>query len=157
MDMSHDVVPKVPLVPGGGFEVDVVDVRFELIDLLVRDVQAEFFFRLGQSNPHAPPGGNSALRRPESGHLTGRVSGNQRVRVNVVAQRRLSRLSVISSFLPLGIYFRSQRSLHVVIERSLERCPFRSRRRPVQLPGWRLHIVRPGRGGRLESARQFRN
>lgn len=42
VDVSHDVVPELPLLLGGHGEVDVLGVALHLLDLSVRDRQTQF-------------------------------------------------------------------------------------------------------------------
>ena len=86
VDVGHHVVAELLLVLRRGGEVDVVDMRPQLVNLLLRDVEAQFPLGFSEHHPEFSPGGMLHLRRPQRGHLARGVSANERVIVNVVRQ-----------------------------------------------------------------------
>ena len=81
--MGHHVVTEFALVTLGGGEVDVVGVRLQLGDLFGRDRQAQLGLGLGERDPKFAPGPKLPLRTPETAHLFGGVTGNERIIVVV--------------------------------------------------------------------------
>ena len=65
MDVGHHVVPEPALVGARRLEVDVVDLRAQLGDLRLGDLQAELALRLGQRDPEPSPGRDPAPAGPE--------------------------------------------------------------------------------------------
>ena len=84
IDVRHDVVTAFLLFFDGDFIVDVVGVRFQFVDLLLRDGQAQFVLGLGQSDPQFSPGLELEVRREDVLHLFRRVPGVERSFVSVL-------------------------------------------------------------------------
>ncbi len=85
VQVGHEIVADAGFLPGGLVEVDVIEMGAHVGDLVIGDGQAQRFFRLGQRQPDAPPGGMLALRRKDGDHLRGGVARHQRRFVHVVA------------------------------------------------------------------------
>ena len=51
MDMGHDVVSEFFFVCGGGFEVDIVEMSFEFVDLRLAYWQSELMLGFGERDP----------------------------------------------------------------------------------------------------------
>ena len=51
MDVRHDVVTEFFLISGGDFEVDIVEMSFEFVDLFLAYWQPEFMFGFGEGDP----------------------------------------------------------------------------------------------------------
>ena len=66
--MRHDIVPDLPLAGGGEFVVDVVDMRPELLDLLLGNVDAELPLRLRERHPQPAPCGELEVRGEDMLH-----------------------------------------------------------------------------------------
>ena len=75
--VGHYVVSQLVLVLAHDVEVDVVDVRAHLLQLLVRNGQTQFLLPLGQGNPASAPRGEFFLRAPMFGHFPRRETLNQ--------------------------------------------------------------------------------
>ena len=72
---GHHVVAQLPLVALHRREVDVVLVRLQLGDLLLRDLQPQLPLRLGQGHPAAPPEAEAGEVGEQAAHLLARRSG----------------------------------------------------------------------------------
>ena len=79
MHMSHHVMPEPLLVGPRRLEVDVVDLRPQLLDLPLLDRQPEFFLCLGEGDPEPPPGRELPLRRPQLRHCPAGIADHERV------------------------------------------------------------------------------
>src|SRR5258708_319504 len=88
MDVGHHVVSQLALVALGGGEVDLVDMRAKLLDLVARDIQSQFGLSFGQPNPKLPPRAKLPLSPPQRAHLARSVAMGQRVFVNITVHRR---------------------------------------------------------------------
>ena len=78
-DVRHDVVPLLAFVLFGALVVDVVDVRFELLDLLFRDGKPELHLALRKRDPELPPQAEALLIAEVDEHLAARIAGRQGV------------------------------------------------------------------------------
>ena len=85
MAMAHDVMAEFGLFPGDGFKINIVEMGFHLVDLFLRDGQAEFLFGLREGDPQTAPGGMFALRGPVEAHFRSGVAVGQRTLIGVVA------------------------------------------------------------------------
>ena len=79
VDVGHHVVPQFSLVLGRLGEIDIVDMRAQLVDLLFGDRQAQFRFGLGQRYPQAAPGAEFSLSSPQRGHFARSVAADERI------------------------------------------------------------------------------
>ena len=84
IDVGHDVVAALLLFLDGDFVVDVIGVRFQFVDLLLGDGQAQFMFGLRQSDPQLSPGLELEVRGEDVLHLFRRVPGIERSFVSVL-------------------------------------------------------------------------
>ena len=82
-DMSHNVVSYLGLVLFSLIVVDIVNVVLQFFNLLVGDVDSEFFFTFGKRHPQLSPGRELSVGGKNLLHFITRVSGTQRVFVNV--------------------------------------------------------------------------
>ena len=75
VNMSHNVVPHLPLLLGRLLEVDVVDVLLHLRQLAGADLQAQLRLGFGQPEPELAPGRELLSVREIELHLLGGVAG----------------------------------------------------------------------------------
>ena len=54
--MRHNVVAHLMLVPGRRLVVDIVNVRFHLLDLRIAYIESKLFLALGKGYPQSAPG-----------------------------------------------------------------------------------------------------
>ena len=83
VNVCHDVVTDFLLTRSGDVVVDVVDVCFHLVDLLLRDRQTELLLRLSQRHPKTSPGGELHIRRKDIQHLRACISRTKRAFINI--------------------------------------------------------------------------
>ena len=83
VNVSHHVVPHLPLLLRGQLEVNIVDVVPHLRQLGAGDVQPQLSLRLGQPQPELPPGGEFLLVREVELHLLRGVARVERGLVTV--------------------------------------------------------------------------
>ena len=84
MDVGHDIVPQPPLVTGGGLEVDIVEMFFQLGDLRGCYRQSQFGLSFRQGHPQPPPGAELPLRTPQLAHGSRGIAGDQGIFVLVL-------------------------------------------------------------------------
>ena len=89
MDVRHDVVAQNFFLRLGHLEVDVLDVRPQLLDLRLADVQSHLRLGLGERHPQAAPGLKLVLRREDAAHVLAGVAVYQRVHVTLVIRGRV--------------------------------------------------------------------
>ena len=77
MDMGHDVVPQLPLIPGRGGVVDFILVRLHLVDLGLCDGQPQLHLCPGQRDPQPPPSGELLIRRENIEHFRAGVAAGE--------------------------------------------------------------------------------
>lgn len=75
VNVSHDIVTPALLLKSSGCELVVLDahVLLQLVDGLLRDIEAELALRFGQVEPELSPGAETVARREEVLHLLGGV------------------------------------------------------------------------------------
>ncbi len=73
----------------GDLVVDVGDVRGELVDLLLRDGQAQLVLGAGKCHPQSAPRLEAHIGGKEVQHVFGRIAGRKRGLVNILAHRVL--------------------------------------------------------------------
>ena len=78
-DVRHDVVPLLPLVLLGALVIDVVDVRLEIVHLLLRDGKPELHLALGKGDPELSPQAETLFVAEVDDHLAARIAGRQGV------------------------------------------------------------------------------
>ncbi len=76
--MAHHVVAHLALTRLGHLVVDILGVRLQLGNLLIRDGKAKLLFRLGQRDPQAPPGAKFEIFRKHRLHLPAGIAGGKR-------------------------------------------------------------------------------
>ena len=77
VDMAHHVVADYALARFGDLIVDVVGMRLELVDLLLRDRQAELHLAFRQRDPQAAPRFELHIRREKVFHLLVGIAGGK--------------------------------------------------------------------------------
>ena len=74
MNMSHNVVAADLLLCCGIFIINIILVSLEVCDLLIRDVQSEFFLCFSKCDPEFPPCCELLVRREDELHLGAGIS-----------------------------------------------------------------------------------
>ena len=87
--MRHHIVAHLVLALFGDLVVDVGDVRGELVDLLLRDGQAQLVLGAGKRHPQSAPRLEAHIGGKEVQHVFGRIAGRKRGLVNILAHRVL--------------------------------------------------------------------
>ena len=87
--MCHHIVAHLVLALFGDLVVDVGDVRSELVDLLLRDRQAQLVLGAGKRHPQSAPRLEAHIGGKEVQHVFGRIAGRKRGLVNILAHRVL--------------------------------------------------------------------
>ena len=77
IDVRHHVVADLLLAPADAVVIDVVDVRFKLRNLIIRDRQAQRGFSPGQRDPQPAPGAIARVRGEQLQHVAGRIARGQ--------------------------------------------------------------------------------
>ena len=78
MDMGHHVVPHPSLVLGGLVEIGIVEVRAQLRQRGIGNLESQLFLRLHQRQPQPPPQTDTAAVAPERLHRGGGVACGER-------------------------------------------------------------------------------
>ena len=74
MDVRHDVVAQFLLELSHPVPVELVPMALEVVDLLLRDREAELVLGLRQADPEVAPGGVAHAGREEASHRRARVA-----------------------------------------------------------------------------------
>ena len=83
VDMGHHVMAHLLFPLGSGGIVNIRNVGFQLLHLLLGDVQAQGMLGLGKAHPELPPGLIAHVLREQVQHILRSVSGGQRGFVTV--------------------------------------------------------------------------
>ena len=75
--VGHHVVAELLLPRCGLLVVNVIDMRLQLVHLLLGHRQAQLHLRPGQGHPQLPPGGELLVRGEQIEHLLAGVAGGQ--------------------------------------------------------------------------------
>ena len=84
VNVAHDVVAQLRFIARRAFVVDIVHMRAKFVDLFLRHGKTEFMFRLGQSDPEPPPGGELHVVGENMTHFFARIARAQRACVIIV-------------------------------------------------------------------------
>ncbi len=77
VDVGHDVMAAAFLLRNGVFVVNVILVRPELVNLVLRNGEAQFHFALGKGNPEFSPSPELEVRGEDVLHFLAGVPGIQ--------------------------------------------------------------------------------
>ena len=83
VNMCHNVMAHFLLALLCHFIINVVDVGFHLVDLLLCNRQTKLLLSLRERNPKTAPGGKLHIRREDIQHLRAGVTGTKRTFVYV--------------------------------------------------------------------------
>ena len=78
VDVRHDVVAQLLFLCGDHVIVDRADVRRQLLDLRLRDGQAERVLRTGKAHPQPAPRFKAHVRRKQMQHVLGGIARAKR-------------------------------------------------------------------------------
>ena len=69
VDMRHNVMAHLAFPLLRHLIVNIVRMGFQLVNLLLGDIQSQFFFRLCKSDPQSPPCAEFHIRRKDILHF----------------------------------------------------------------------------------------
>ena len=100
--MGHNVMTHLALSLLRNVIIDIVRMFLQFVDLLLSDVQTQFFLRLRQSDPQLSPGAELHVRRKNVLHLPACIAFRKRAYVSVCTHSDSPVLLNSERYLPSG-------------------------------------------------------